>query len=249
MDIKGTIEVILAAPLACGSIFVCLGSCVVVCWLTAVWFFSSDFFEGSETEPRRTLVVDLVTDLRNKTAGSLHTPRYMLSLHTSHEQTAWLACPSLPTPTHTQTLSVFPWVPAGQTFAEHAFAEESTCRELAIQMKVQQGSEEHNLFLPYLVHIREISVTYLVETQPNPSMGQRPRFSGRLACVEWLQSSWSCGGVLCIHTSFQPQPQPGPMTPFCHCLACVEKLQLSSWSCGGTLAYCIFQCLGTHLVT
>ena len=64
-------------------------------------YMSVFFFEGSVTEPRRTFVADLVTDLCNKTSWlvthpSLHTlvthPRYTPSLytpslHTSDEQT------------------------------------------------------------------------------------------------------------------------------------------------------------------
>ena len=89
--------------------------------------YGCDFFEGSVTEPRRTFVTDLVTDLRNKTRWLVTHP----SLHTP-----WLvACPSLNTPIHAQTLSDFPWVSADQTFAEHAFAEESTCREFVTQVK------------------------------------------------------------------------------------------------------------------
>ena len=65
-----------------------------------------NLFKGSVTEPRRTFVTDLVTELRNKTRWLVTHP----SLH-----------PSLHTPMDAQTLSHFPWVPAEETFAEHAF--------------------------------------------------------------------------------------------------------------------------------
>ena len=54
--------------------------------------YGSDFFEGSVTEPRRTFVTHLVTDLCNKTSWLVTHPlvthpRYTPSLHTSAEQT------------------------------------------------------------------------------------------------------------------------------------------------------------------
>ena len=61
-----------------------------------IYVYGSEFFEGSVTEPRRTFVTDLITDLCNKTSWlvthpSLHTlvthPRYAPSSHTSAEQT------------------------------------------------------------------------------------------------------------------------------------------------------------------
>ena len=45
-----------------------------------------------------------------------------------------------------------------------------------------------------------------------------------------------------LHTSLQTKPQPEPAAPpFCCCLACVEQLQTSSWSCGGVLR--ILRCI------
>ena len=68
--------------------------------LFRVLYMAGKFFEGSVTEPQRTFVTDLATDLCNKTSWlvthpSLHTPRYTPlvthprytpSLHTSDEQ-------------------------------------------------------------------------------------------------------------------------------------------------------------------
>ena len=90
----------------------------------------SDFFEGSVAEPRRTFVTDLVADLCNKT-------RWLVT----HHRYAWLvACPSLHTPMRAQTLSCFPLVPAEQMVAEHALAEQATCRGLATQLGIGTGA-------------------------------------------------------------------------------------------------------------
>ena len=100
-----------------------------ICWLSLssnhhplpnkltmlIYKYGCVFLRGlQQSRGGHSLQTSLQTSVASST-GSLHTP--------------WLvACSS-------QTLSDFAWVPADQTFAEHAFAEESTCRELAIQMK------------------------------------------------------------------------------------------------------------------
>ena len=86
------------------------------------------FFEGSVTEPRRTFVTDLVTDLRNKT-------RWLVT-HLRYIPLGWLHAPRyIPQSMHRLSVISHGWAPADQTSAEHAIAEESTCRELAIPMK------------------------------------------------------------------------------------------------------------------
>ena len=117
-----------------------------------------------------------MTDLRNKTRWLVTHP----SLHTP--------CPSLHTPMRAQTLSDFPWVPADQTFAEHGFGEESTCRGPLLLL----------CFALSRCRPRYIADTYLV-ADPTPVRASDPPF---------CHSCWSCGGALCELRFALPRCRP-----------------------------------------
>ena len=143
----------------------------------------------------------------------------------SREQTAWLVpCPSFPISMRAQTPSDFPWAPAGQTFAEHVFAEESTCTELSIEIKSWNRCQKKTASFCYTSLHASLHTSlhrrYRPRRRPNPSPGQRPPLF-----AAWLALS-SC--------DFQAEAAEV-------CCACAEQLRSSSGSCT-FLLFCATNC-------
>ena len=120
-------------------------------------------------------------------------------------------------------------MPDETTFAEHAFGEESTCRELAFQKNVGQVAgrgrkKESSLrgIISYTPHY--IAVTCLV-ADPPPARASDPLFA-----VAWLALK-GC------------KLQAGAAeVRFAHCAKSLEELRLPSWSCGTLCAALRYWC-------
>ena len=113
-------------------------------------------------------------------------------------------------------LSVIPTVPAEQTFADHAFAEESTCRELAIQIKSWNRGRETSLQTS--MHSRCIPHTALqAQPQPVPATPFLPSYSIKLELRRRaLRTAFALPRYIPRHVAFthRPNPSPGPCPPF-----------------------------------